>query len=91
LAFVACEQDWLDIDFAISQKVDFIAVSFVKTADVLGNVKSYISSRLPPGASDIEVVAKIESCEALPNIASIVQAADLIMIARGDLGTSRVL
>lgn len=83
---VITAKDWLDIDFAISQKVDFIAVSFVKTADVLGNVKSYISSRLPPGASDIEVVAKIESCEALPNIASIVQAADLIMIARGDLG-----
>mmetsp|Transcript_10070 Transcript_10070/g.25758 ORF Transcript_10070/g.25758 Transcript_10070/m.25758 type:complete len:587 (+) Transcript_10070:195-1955(+) len=83
---VITAKDWLDIDFAISQKVDFLAVSFVKTADVLGNVKSYITSRSPAGAGGIEVVAKIESCESLPNIASIVDAADVIMIARGDLG-----
>ena len=38
-------QDWLDIDFAIRERVDFIAVSFVKSADVIKNLKSYLNSR----------------------------------------------
>ena len=38
-------QDWLDIDFAIKEQVDFIAVSFVKTSDVINNLKSYVESR----------------------------------------------
>lgn len=38
-------QDWLDIDFAIRERVDFIAVSFVKSADVIRNLKSYLNSR----------------------------------------------
>lgn len=38
-------QDWLDIDFAIKEEVDFIAVSFVKSADVIKNLKSYLNAR----------------------------------------------
>ena len=38
-------QDWLDIDFAIREGVDFIAVSFVKSADVIKNLKSYLNAR----------------------------------------------
>lgn len=38
-------QDWLDIDFAIKEDVDFIAVSFVKSADVIKNLKSYLNAR----------------------------------------------
>jgi len=41
----AAPQDWLDIDFAIRERVDFIAVSFVKSADVIKNLKSYLNSR----------------------------------------------
>lgn len=76
-------QDWLDIDFAIQMNVDFIAVSFVKTADVIHNLKSYLRSR-----SDkvIEIVAKIESHDSVPNAQDIIEASDAIMIARGDLG-----
>lgn len=38
-------QDWLDIDFGIAEGVDFIAVSFVKSAEVLKHLKSYIKAR----------------------------------------------
>lgn len=78
-------QDWLDIDFAIGEGVDFIAVSFVKSADVIINLKSYLSSR-----SDkvIEVIAKVESFDSVPNLQDIVDASDAVMVARGDLGTA---
>ena len=58
-------QDWLDIDFAVQNNVDFIAVSFVKSADVMNNLKSYVRSR---SASTIEIVAKIESFDSVPNV-----------------------
>ena len=76
-------QDWLDIDFAIQMGVDFIAVSFVKTADVLNNLKSYLESRSP---KVIEIVAKVESHDSVPNCQEIIEASDAVMIARGDLG-----
>ena len=76
-------QDWLDIDFAIQMDVDFIAVSFVKTADVINNLKSYLSSR---SSKVIEIVAKIESHDSVPNAQDIIEASDAVMIARGDLG-----
>ena len=38
-------QDWIDIDFGIAEGVDFIAVSFVKSAEVINHLKSYISAR----------------------------------------------
>ena len=60
-----CAQDWLDIDFAVQNNVDFIAVSFVKSADVMNNLKSYVRSR---SASTIEIVAKIESFDSVPNV-----------------------
>lgn len=76
-------QDWLDIDFAISEKVDFIAVSFVKGADVINNLKSYLAAR---SGGTIEVIAKVESYDSVPNVPEIVQASDAVMVARGDLG-----
>ena len=63
--------------------VDFIAVSFVKTADVINNLKSYLSARCD---KVIEIVAKIESHDSVPNAQDIIEASDGIMIARGDLG-----
>ena len=80
-------QDWLDIDFAISQEVDFIAVSFVKTADVINNLKSYLRAR---STKVIEVVSKVESYDSVPNIPDIVAASDCVMVARGDLGGSHL-
>lgn len=80
---VLSSKDWLDIDFAIAEAVDFIAVSFVKTADVVVNLKSYLASRAGGG---IEVIAKIESFDSVPNLGAIVDASDAVMVARGDLG-----
>ncbi|KAK4757055.1 hypothetical protein SAY87_007182 [Trapa incisa] len=77
-------KDWLDIDFGISEKVDFIAISFVKSAEVLNHLKSYIAARSPHGG--ISVIAKIESIDSLKNLEEIVLASDGAMVARGDLG-----
>lgn len=75
----------MDIDFAIQMDVDFIAVSFVKTADVINNLKSYLTSRCD---KVIEIVAKIESHDSVPNAQDIIEASDAVMIARGDLGNA---
>ncbi|XP_002985212.2 pyruvate kinase isozyme A, chloroplastic [Selaginella moellendorffii] len=77
-------KDWLDIDFGISEGVDFIAISFVKTADVIKHLKSYIASRSTN--RQIGVFAKIESCDSLKNLEDIIRVADGAMVARGDLG-----
>jgi pyruvate kinase len=80
---VLSSKDWLDIDFAISEGVDFIAVSFVKTPDVMNNLKSYVAARSP---APVEIIAKIESFDSVPNLQDIVEASDGVMVARGDLG-----
>lgn len=80
---VLSSKDWKDVDFAIAQNVDFIAVSFVKSADVINNLKSYISSR---AHKTIEIISKVESFDSVPNIGEIVEASDGVMVARGDLG-----
>lgn len=80
---VLTAKDWKDIDFAISEGVEWIALSFVKSADVLKNLRSYIAAR---SDRDISLVAKIESVDALPNLPEIIAASDAVMVARGDLG-----
>ncbi|KAM7485270.1 hypothetical protein LguiA_001279 [Lonicera macranthoides] len=77
-------KDWLDIDFGIAEGVDFIAISFVKSAEVINHLKSYIKARARD--SDISVIAKIESIDSLKNLDEIIQASDGAMVARGDLG-----
>ncbi|XP_039798796.1 pyruvate kinase isozyme A, chloroplastic-like isoform X1 [Panicum virgatum] len=77
-------KDWLDIDFGIAEGVDFIAVSFVKSAEVIKHLKSYIAAR--SRGSDISVLAKIESIDSLKNLEEIIRASDGAMVARGDMG-----
>ncbi|XP_072986753.1 pyruvate kinase isozyme A, chloroplastic-like [Typha latifolia] len=77
-------KDWLDIDFGIAEGVDFIAVSFVKSAEVIKHLKSYITARCRD--SDISVIAKIESIDSLKNLQEIIRSSDGAMVARGDLG-----
>ncbi|KAF8090207.1 hypothetical protein N665_0482s0004 [Sinapis alba] len=77
-------KDWLDIDFGIAEGVDFIAVSFVKSAEVINHLKSYLAARSCGG--DIGVIAKIESIDSLTNLEEIILASDGAMVARGDLG-----
>lgn len=80
---VLTEQDIADIRFACKHDIDMIAVSFVRNADQVLQVKKLIAAE---GCSDTLVIAKIENHEGIKNFDGIVQAADGIMIARGDLG-----
>ncbi|KAJ4760453.1 Pyruvate kinase [Rhynchospora pubera] len=82
-------KDWLDIDFGIAEGVDFIAVSFVKSAEVVNHLKSYIAARCP--GSEIGVIAKIESIDSLRNLEEIIRASDGAMVARGDMGAQILL
>nr|ADI79344.1 pyruvate kinase [Camellia oleifera] len=77
-------KDWLDIDLGISESVDFTAISFVKSAEVINHLKSYIKARSRDG--DVAVIAKIESIDSLTNLEEIIQASDGVMVARSDLG-----
>jgi pyruvate kinase len=76
------EKDYRDIEFAIKHNVEWLALSFVRSADDIRFLKELI--RLKNGKS--RVIAKIEKQEALNNIDEIIEAADAIMVARGDLG-----
>ncbi|KAL2650740.1 hypothetical protein R1flu_018868 [Riccia fluitans] len=77
-------KDWLDIDFGIAEGVDFIAVSYVKSPEVIKHLKSYIASRCTDRS--IGVFAKIEAIDSLNCTGSIIRVADGAMVARGDLG-----
>ncbi|MDY6912278.1 MAG: pyruvate kinase, partial [Chloroflexota bacterium] len=76
------EKDLEILSFGLEQGVDIFGISFVEKADDIRKIKDFA---LQKGKS-IWVVAKIERAEAVKNIDSILEAADAIMIARGDLG-----
>ncbi|KAA8522083.1 hypothetical protein F0562_012603 [Nyssa sinensis] len=76
------DKDWEDIKFGVDNKVDFYAVSFVKDAKVVHELKDYLKSC----NADIHVIVKIESADSIPNLHSIISASDGAMVARGDLG-----
>jgi pyruvate kinase len=76
------EKDWEDLKFGIKHDVDWIALSFVRTAAEIIEIKDYIKSQ----GSTAKVIAKIEKPEAIANMDSIIDAVDAIMVARGDLG-----
>ena len=76
------EQDVVDILFGVEQGVDFIAASFVqKTADILA-IRRVLESK----GADCQIIAKIENAAGVKNIDEILNVADGIMVARGDLG-----
>lgn len=76
------ERDVEFIKFAVKQKVDYIALSFVRDRDDILIAKHHIEN----AGSDIPLIAKIEKPQALDNLSAIIKAADGIMVARGDLG-----
>lgn len=76
------EKDRSDIEFALSKKAEYIAMSFVRSPDDLREMR-WLIKHLGGGAA---VIAKIEKHEALENIEEIIAASDGIMVARGDLG-----
>ena len=77
------EQDRSDILFGIEQGVDFVAASFVSTAQDVQDIRDLLDAN---GGEDIEIIAKIENQSGVDNVREICQLAGGIMIARGDLG-----
>ena len=76
------DKDKADLAWAIANEVDFIALSFVRTARDVRNVKNRISET----GRTIPIISKIEKPEAVENIDEILAESDGIMVARGDLG-----
>ena len=74
--------DWQHAEWAASAGVDFVSLSFVRSAVEVKLLKELLRTR----GSLARVVAKIEKREAVENLESIVEAADAVMVARGDLG-----
>ena len=77
------DKDVEDIRFGVENDFDFIAASFVRQASDVQAVREVLHAC---GGDDVKIIAKIENQEGLDNIDEIMQAADGIMVARGDLG-----
>lgn len=78
----ATEEDLNHLQFGLEEKVDYVALSFVRSRQDIGGVKEEIKRR----EFDTPVIAKIEKSEALKAIDDILEVSDGVMVARGDLG-----
>jgi pyruvate kinase len=76
------EKDIEDIDFIITQPIDWVALSFVRKVEDVTNLREVLRSK----GSAAKIISKIERPEAIPVIRDIIIASDAIMVARGDLG-----
>jgi pyruvate kinase len=76
------DKDKRDVEWAIANDFDYIALSFVRRAQEVRELKQFIAER---GAST-RVIAKLEKPEAIDNLDEIIEASDGVMVARGDLG-----
>ena len=77
------ERDYEDLLFGIENDIDFIAASFVRHAGDILEIRKVLEEH---GGEGIEIIAKIENQEGVDNIDSILEVADGLMVARGDLG-----
>ncbi len=78
---ILTEKDMADIKFGTTQDIDYVALSFVQTADDIHNLRKILTDL----GSEVKIIAKIETLAAVENIESIVEASDAVMVARGDL------
>ena len=76
------DKDCRDIQFGMQQGVDFIALSFVRQAADVNQLRELLGDR----SDDIKIIAKLEDQEGITNMVDIIDAADGVMVARGDLG-----
>jgi len=79
------EKDKLDLAFGLEQNVDFVAISFVRSAQDVVSVREAMEALDEQGAHP-PVIAKLEKPEALDNLEAILEVTDGVMVARGDLG-----
>lgn len=78
------KKDWDDIAFGAEQGVDYVALSFIRNAEEITEVRSLLKKK----RSDMQIITKIETKRAAEeNLANIISVSDGIMVARGDLGT----
>lgn len=76
------EKDLMDIDFIVHNSIDWVALSFVRTANDINELREILKAK----GHDAKIIAKIEKPEALENLREIILASDAVMVARGDLG-----
>ena len=76
------EKDRADLEFALGAGADYVALSFVRTAEDVAELRSLIEA----AGSSARIIAKIEKAEAVVNLDAIIEASDAVMVARGDLG-----
>jgi pyruvate kinase len=76
------EHDWKFVDWAIKNEIDFLALSFVRSAGDVIELKQYLAK----AGSNIKVIAKIEKPQAVNGLQKIVEVSDGILVARGDIG-----
>ncbi len=76
------EKDRKDIDFLVHQEIDYIALSFVRRAADIVKLRDLLAEK----GSRLPIIAKVEKPEALDDLEAIVKEADIVMVARGDLG-----
>ena len=77
------EKDQKDLEFGLSQGIDWVSLSFVRKAEDILFLKEFLLAR---NAGDVPVMAKIEKPQAIANLDAIIAECDGIMVARGDLG-----
>lgn len=77
------EKDKLDVQFAVEQQLDYLAVSFVRRRADIEHVRALLAQH---GAAEINVIAKLEKPQAIDNLEEILDVSDGVMVARGDLG-----
>ncbi|MFM7432858.1 MAG: pyruvate kinase [Gammaproteobacteria bacterium] len=77
------DKDREDIVFAVAQRIDYVALSFVRDAEDLHQARALLRAA---GANFTRLVAKIERHEAVAQLTGIIDATDVVMVARGDLG-----
>ena len=77
------DKDREDIEFGLSQDIDFIAASFTRSAQDVRDIKEILKAN---GKEDVEIICKIENMEGVNNVQEILDEANGIMVARGDLG-----
>jgi pyruvate kinase len=76
------EKDWRDVDFLAQAGIDYVGLSFVRSAEDIEILRRGLADRGAP----VAIVAKIEKAQAVERLPAIVAAADAVMVARGDLG-----
>ncbi len=81
------EKDWKDIDWAIANKLDYLALSFVRTSEDVQTVRRYLDRQ----HSDMDIISKIEMPQAVDEISAIVEVSDGVLVARGDMGVEMEL